>query len=245
MLAPPPQLDPLFSSPLFKRKGGGGGGKSGGSSSGGSGSGRSSGSSSGSSGRSYSPNSNAGGSTRSGSGPAPAHRGYYAGGARVPFAAGARSPSRGFAPFLLPLAFFAFFPGIWLYGELYSYPLGFPYYYQFNGRNQSVDVTCLCQQYSVCGCDDTGDSAYLQDLIGNGTGLPVNTSDVVVLPVLANGTQFAYVNGTLPNGTTAAGGTDPSSDAEADTISGVGKRLVGFAGYWVMLMMVVGTVCTL
>jgi hypothetical protein len=254
VLAPPPEFAPLASSPLIKRKGGGGGGRSGGGgssssgSSGSSGSGRSSGSSSGSSsssGRSYSPSSNAGGSTRSGSGVKPAYRGYYAGGARVPFVAGGRSPSRGFVPFLLPIGLFAFFPGIWLYGSLYAYPLGYPYYYQLNGRNQSVEVTCLCQQYSVCGCDDTGDSAYLQGLIGNGTAGPVNTTEVVVLPRLANGTQLAYVNGTLPNGTTAAGGTDPSSDAEASTMSGVGKRLVGFAGCWAMVLMVVGAVCTL
>lgn len=105
-------------------------------------------------------------------------------------------------------------------------------------------MTCLCQQYSVCGCDDNGNSSYVQQVIGNGTDGPVNSSQVVILPALANGTQRAYVNGTLPNGTTAAGGTDPSSDDDIVT-SGAVRMLVNYGGYWIMLMTVVGTVCAL
>jgi len=96
----------------------------------------------------------------------------------------------------------------------------------------------------VCGCDDNGNSSYVQQLVGNGTDQPVNTSQLVVLPPLANGTQSAYVNGTLPNGTTAAGGTDPSSDAELPA-SGAVRLLANYGGYWVMLMTVVGSVCAL
>jgi hypothetical protein len=240
LLAPSPQLDALTSTPLSKRKGGGGGRSSGG---GGGGSSRSGGStSSGGRSYSYSSSSNSGGRTRSGSGISPNRAGYYPGGAKVPFASGGRSPSRGIAPIFLPIAFFGFFPGLWLYGSLYSYPYGYPYYYRnATGRNQTVDVECLCQQYSVCGCDDDGNSTYLQDLVGNGTDRPVNTSSVVVLPVLANGTQRAYVNGSLENGTTAAGGTEPSSDA--DVPAGRAIRMVeGFFRYWVIGLLVLGMV---
>jgi hypothetical protein len=249
------KLDIRSLSALTKRKGGGGGkggsgggsSSSGGSSSGGSRSGGSSGSggsSSSGSGRSFSPSSNAGGRTVSGSGAKPGYGGYYAGGARVPYTSGRPSPSRGFAPLFLPIAAFAFFPGIWLYGSLYSYPFGSPYwYYDRENRNRTVDVTCLCQQYSVCGCDDDGNSSYIQALIGNGTDRPVNTSQVVILPVLKNGTQRAYVNGTLPNGTTAAGGTDPSSDSQAT--SAAVRFAVNYGGYWIMAMTVIGTVLAL
>lgn len=246
LLAPETLLD---SSPLIKRKGGGGGKSGGSGGSSGSSGGGSRGASGGvsSSGRtySYSSISNVGGRTRSGSGPAPAYGGYYAGGARVPYAAGGRSPSRGFVPFLLPITALAFFPGIWLYGSLYAYPFGNPYYYR-NATNQNVtvDVTCLCQQYSVCGCDDNGNNTYVQQLITNGSDTPVNSSEVVILPLLANGTQKAYVNGTLPNGTTASGGTDPSSDDEVP-VSAAMKIVINYGGYWLMLMTVWGAVMVL
>lgn len=162
----------------------------------------------------------------------------------MPYSAGARSPTRGFAPLFLPIAAFAFFPGIWLYGSLYSYPYGNPYYYRnATGQNVTVDVTCVCQQYSVCGCDDDGDEEFFRQAILDGTDRPVNSSQVVILPPLANGTQLAYINGTLPNGTTASGGTDPSSDEELD--SGAVRLMSTYAGCWVMLMMVVGTITML
>lgn len=243
VLSPAPQLDARSSSPLTKRKGGGGGRSSSGSSSGGSRSGSSS--SGGSSGR-YSPSSNLGGSTRSGSGARPIYGPYYAGGARVPYTAGGRSP-RGGLPFLLPIAAFAFFPGIWLYGSLYAYPYGNPYYYR-NATNQNVtvDIECLCQQYSVCGCDDDNNSTFVQQLVNDGTDSPKNSSQVVILPPLANGTQKAYVNGTLPNGTTASGGTEPSSEnEEVISTSGAVRIMANYGGYWLMLMTVIGTVCAL
>jgi hypothetical protein len=94
----------------------------------------------------------------------------------VPYTAGGRSPTRGYLPLALPITAFAFFPGLWLYGTLYAYPYHYPYYYDNDGRNQTANATCLCQQYSECGCDDTGNSTFLQNLINNGTDHPVNTS---------------------------------------------------------------------
>jgi hypothetical protein len=243
-------LEPLPISSLAKRKGGGGkggggGGKGGGgsSSSGGSssgsggkgGSGSSSGSSSGS-GYSFSPSSNTGGRTRSGSGVAPAYAGgmRYAGGAAVPYTAGALSPSRGLTPLFLPVTAFAFLPGLWLFSSLYAYPFGTPYYWAHDGRNVSVNATCLCQQYSECGCDDgTNATAFVQALVNNGTDAPVNTSVVLFLAdVNGTGQPAVFVNGTLPNGTTAAGGTDPSNQSEVSA----GMRLaISYGGYWVMV----------
>jgi hypothetical protein len=268
-LITPSNLDARSFAALTKRKGGGGGGSGGGS--GGGGGGRSSGGSSGggggrsgggssggsrsgssssggisSSGRvfSFSPSSSAGGRTRSGSGPPPRYGNSYAGGASVPYTAGQRSPTRGINPNPLPIAAFAFFPGIWLYGSLHAYPYGTTYHYRNStGQNATVDVTCLCQKFSVCSCDDNGNSTYMQQLVGNGTNQPVNTSDVVVLPQLANGTQRAYVNGTLPNGTTADGGTDPSSDEQVS--AAIKTLVVNYGGYWILAATVAATVLAL
>lgn len=214
-LSSAPELDPRSSFPHTKRKGGGGGRGSGGGSS------RSSGSS--------------GGGGRGGGQTRVANPAY--GGAKVPYAAGAPTPSRGRLPLLAPIAAFAFFPGIWLYGSLYAYSLGTPYYYRdpTTNRNQTVDVTCLCQENSECGCDDDGNTTFIQQVIGNGTDRPVNTSQVVVLPMLANGTQRAYINGTLPDDTTAA-----------DEVPNAALRLMAsYGGYWVMLVTVLATVLSL
>jgi hypothetical protein len=159
----------------------------------------------------------------------------------VPYTAGGRSPTRGYLPLALPITAFAFFPGLWLYGTLYAYPYHYPYYYNNDGRNQTANATCLCQQYSECGCDDTGNSTFLQNLINNGTDHPVNTSTVRYI-TYPNGTQAAYINGTLPNGTTAAGGTDPSN---ANQISGAARLLMQYGGYWAMAATVGATVLLL
>jgi hypothetical protein len=234
----PAILDPRSWSTLIKRKGGGGGRSSGGSSSssGGSRSGSSSSGSSGSSSRS----STSGGATRSGSGARPAYGAYYGGGAKVPYTAGGRSPTRGVSPAFLPIAAFAFFPGLWLYGSLYAYPFSTPYYYRnANNQNQTIEITCLCQENSVCGCDDNGNTTYVQQVIGDGTDQPKNSSLVVVLPPLANGTQRAYINGTLPNGTTAA---DPNAEDVGITSSAVKAIMTNYSGYWLMAATVAATV---
>lgn len=78
-------------------------------------------------------------------------------------------------------------------------------------------------------------------MVGNGTDRPVNTSLVRVVNY-DNGTQAAFINGTLDNGTTAPGGTEPSDDSEF-TDSAAGKLLLNYTGYWVMVATVVAAVC--
>ena len=233
---PQEDLTALSLSSLGKRRGGGG---SRGGSSGGKTGGKTGTSASGRpiSSYSFSSASTSGGRTRDGSGPPPPYNGRYAGGALVPYTAGKRSPSRNIAPYALPITAFAFFPGIWLYGSLYAYP--YPIYYHWNngGRNETANVTCLCQRYSVCGCDPNDNTTFVQRVVGNGTSpsRPVNTTDVRYF-TYANGTNAAFINGTLPNGTTASGGTEPSN---ADEISEGAKMVMSMAGYWALAVTVV------
>ncbi|KAK5088943.1 hypothetical protein LTR05_003167 [Lithohypha guttulata] len=218
---------------LEKRRGGGGG-RGGGSSSSSGGRGSSSSGGRASSSYSFSPSSNLGGRTRDGSGTPPSYGGRYAGGAAVPYQAGARSPTRGVAPFLLPVAAIGFFPLLWLY-PVYAYPyVGYGGYRWYeDGRNRTANVTCLCQQYSVCGCDpdpegnQTALALTLTD--GAGSGAPVNTTQVRVVD-FGDGNTTAYINGTLDNGTTAAGGTDPSNESQ---ISAAVQLMANYGGYWV------------
>lgn len=220
---------------LEKRRGGGGG-------KGGGGGGRS-GSGSGSSGGrpissySFSPQSNLGGRTREGSGTPPSYGGVYTGGASVPYTSGARSPTRGVTPYLLPIGAFAFFPALWLF-PVYAYPYyGYGGYHWYdNGRNRTANVTCLCQEYSVCGCDPdpNGNQTVLAQQLtnGSGSGAPVNSSQVRVMDY-GNGNVTAYINGTLDNGTTASGGTDPSNE---DEISAAAQLMINYGGYWIAAM---------
>lgn len=212
---------------LWKRKGGGGGGGkgggSGGSSSGGGGSGRGSGSST------------SGGRTTTGSGVAPSYgRGYYGGGAAVPYASGGRSAS-GISPLLFVGAgAFAVFPALWLY-SVYSYPYSRPYNFrnQTSNRNETKPVNCLCEEYSECGCDENGDNSHLDALVGSGDYRTLNKSVVTVADI--NGTSTILLNGTLPNGTTASGGTDDPDDSN-------GAVSLEFSGYWLMIALVGCTV---
>ncbi|KAM3067571.1 hypothetical protein ACMFMF_009570 [Clarireedia jacksonii] len=248
---------------LFKRKGGGGGGGKGGggssssgkggsgSSSGSSGSSSSSGRGSSSSGRGSS-SSSIGGSTKTGSGPTPRFGGgrYYGGGATTPYAAGRTSPL-GIPPVvLLGVGAAAIFPGLWLYGA-YSYPYHNPYTFRnhsanatnttrelqtrqtdLSGVNETKPVTCLCAQYAECGCDDSGNTTVLDELIGDGSYDSLNKTLVNVVDIKGNST--IVINGTLPNGTTASGGSDDANLA--------GMRMIAqSSGYWVMVAIVAAT----
>ncbi|KAL3472421.1 hypothetical protein BJX99DRAFT_215641 [Aspergillus californicus] len=215
---------------LEKRRGGGGGGRGG---SGGGGGGR--GGSGGSRPGSTSSNSNSGGYTSSGSGRRPTYGrggGFYAGGSNRPYQAGSRSPL-GIAPFFLPVAALAFFPGIWLYGA-HIYPYHNPYHYvnDTNRLNESMPVICLCEEYVSCGCEDNNNSTYYESLF-NGTQ-PRNSSIVKVTDV--NGTQTIAINGTLPNGTTAA---------DSDLSSATALTLMQASGYWLMAGIAASAVYTL
>ena len=158
----------------------------------------------------------------------------------MPFKAGGRSPTRGVTPYAFGLAGFAIFPGIWLYGSLYAYPYGYGYSYYHNGQNRTANVTCLCQRYQVCGCDPQDNSTLLREQIANGSadGSPVNSSTVRTVDY-PNGTTISYINGSLPNGTTAPGGTDPSNESQL----GAGVQLaMSYAGYWLMVVVVLASV---
>ncbi|KAF2820561.1 hypothetical protein CC86DRAFT_374254 [Ophiobolus disseminans] len=234
---------------LERRKGGGGRG-------GGSSGGSSSSSGGGSSGSRSSSSSNSGGSTRAGSGATRSYGrgGYYGGGAAVPYAAGGRTPKGLVAGALIaPLAIIAIMPGLWLYSV---YPYYYTNRYNFynrtanrtantnNGRrdyvdlmirqegnvgaNESLPVMCLCQENSVCGCDENDDQGYIKDLVGDGSYAALNKSLVTVSDV--NGTRTLVLNGSLPLGTTAPGGVDDAAAA-----LNVGK----YAGYWAMGLVVV------
>jgi len=218
---------------LYKRKGGGGGGGKGGgggvssgSSSSGSrsGSSSSSSSSSGSGGRSSglgSSTSNTGGRTVSGSGARPAYGGSYAGGAAVPYRAGSTARG-GIAPYFIGGAALGVLPGLWLYGA-YAYPYGhaYPYHNDTTNRNETANVTCLCGQYSTCGCDNNTEYSYLSAVANN-----YSISRVTDI----NGTTLV-INGTLENGTTASGGTE-TLDSAAGSMK---QQILEMSGWWMVL----------
>ncbi|KAK3201883.1 hypothetical protein GRF29_164g964507 [Pseudopithomyces chartarum] len=224
---------------LEKRKGGGGKGSGGGSSGGKTGGNTGGGGSTGGGGRT-SPTSNTGGSTRLGSGPPRAFGGgYYGGGAAQPYKSGTKTPKGLLAgAALAPIVLLGLLPGLWLY-SVYPYHWNNPYRFvnesatnatNPNGTNSSLPVTCLCEEFSACGCDENDDSKYLDDLIGNGSYDALNKTLVNVADV--NGTTTLIINGTLPNGTTAPGGTDD------DTGSGIAIGVPKYTGYYAMAMTV-------
>ncbi|KAI0402865.1 hypothetical protein F4802DRAFT_336021 [Xylaria palmicola] len=226
---------------LWKRKGGGGGGGrggGGGSSSGGGrgGSGSSSsgsGSSGGRAGGLGSPSNNQGGRTTTGSGPPPAYGGgaYYGGGAVAPYPAGRRSGS-GILPGLLvgaALGGVAFAGYAYLHGA-YVYPYTHQYWYHnaTTNMNETKPVICLCDPYNPCACDDNGNQTYFRSVIGDGSYQNLNHSLVTISRNETTQNLTIYINGELPNGTTAAGGTD-APDSAAD---GGMMALARAAGWW-------------
>lgn len=192
--------------------------------------------------------------TRSGSGAPRSYGGgkYYGGGASVPFRSGSKSPG-GISPFILPAAALGFFAGAWLY-SVYTYPYTHPYYWR-NGTDpppqlddstrrqtaeedkvQVLPVICLCQQYSVCGCDDGSQNEFLADILPNGTAEPANDNSLVRIADV-NGTRSVVINGTLANGTTAPGG-------ESSGALSLGRVVLENAGWWVVVSIVGWTVWT-
>lgn len=182
--------------------------------------GRNSGKGSGSGSGKGSSSSSSGGRTSTGSGTKPSYGGgtYYSGGSSVPYRSGKTSPS-GIVPVALGVgagvaagSALHFWPGLW-YHPIYYYPYGHAYAYhnQSSNRNETKDVACGCDETVECGCDDNTNSTYFSDLLGNGSYAALNASGVSIADV--NGTSTLLVNGSLPNGTTAAAGTDSASAA--------------------------------
>ena len=144
----------------------------------------------------------------------------------MPYRAGSRSTG-GIVPFVLVggLAAYAFWPGVW-YHPPYLYPYAHPWNYrnQTSNQNETKPVTCACDPYQVCGCDDNANQTYIDSVVGNGSYNALNRSLVSLGDV--NGTEHILINGTLPNGTTASGGTDSPN-------AGAGLRhLAQAAGWW-------------
>jgi hypothetical protein len=203
---------------LWKRKGARGGGRSGG---GGGKSGGSSGSS-GDGGSSSGTGKTSGKTTPGSRSSSPSYGGhYYGGGASTAYSSGSRSPS-GISPIYYPR--YPYFPTPWLF-PVYCYPYTHPYsfYNESSDKNETKPLTCLCQEYAECGCDENNDSTFMHDLIGNGSYTALDQTLVTVANV--NGTDTILTNGTLPNGTEAA---DSSNSA-----SGLALK-----GYWVMTTIV-------
>jgi hypothetical protein len=155
----------------------------------------------------------------------------------VPYKAGTKTPKGLIAGAVLaPVLLLGLLPGLWLY-SVYPYHYNNPYRFvnesahnatNPNGTNSSLPVTCLCEEYRPCGCDENDDKQYLKDLVGNGSYDALNKSIINVADV--NGTTTLILNGTLPNGTTAPGGTD-----DAGIALGVGK----YAGWYAIGLTVV------
>ncbi|KAI1118999.1 hypothetical protein F5Y14DRAFT_118167 [Nemania sp. NC0429] len=218
---------------LWKRKGGGGGGGRGGGAGGGGSSGGSRGGSSGGSsggGRGLgSSTSNTGGRTSTGSGPPPRYGGAYGGGSTLPYQAGKQSRS-GIVPGLLAgaaLGGVAFLGIAFLYGA-YSYPYTHPYSYHnvTTNKNETKPVVCLCDPYSTCGCDENSNQTYVDSILGNGSYQALNHSLVAVAENQTTKQSTIYINGVLPNGTTASGGTEDPNAANSMI------ALARAAGWW-------------
>jgi len=134
----------------------------------------------------------------------------------VPYASGQKS-SKGLLPGLVigSAAALVIFPGVWLY-RVYPYYYNNPYHFYNvslkNATQQSLNdtlpVVCLCQEYGICGCDENDDQGYLNDLVGNGSYAALNKTLITVSEVNNTHTWALVLNGTLPNGTTAPGGTE-------------------------------------
>ncbi|OBT70115.1 hypothetical protein VE03_00558 [Pseudogymnoascus sp. 23342-1-I1] len=257
------EAESTFGAPeeLWKRKGGGGGGGRGGSSGGSSSGGTSSGgtssggtssggtSSGGRAGGLGSSSSSTGGSTTTGSGPKPAYGGgsYYGGGGAVPYTSGGASRG-GISPVLLGVgvgvgagALTYGLLGGWHGGRIYSYPYknSWTFYNITVNANQTKPVQCLCEEYNECGCDDNENAQYQKDILGNGSYAALNKTLVTVADI--NSKSTIILNGTLPNGTTAAGGTedaDGTSTATTGDSFSLTHGMMRSGVYWVMAAVV-------
>ena len=128
----------------------------------------------------------------------------------------------------------ALFGGIWTYGA-YEYNYNHPYSFRNRtnstaNQNETLPVTCLCEMYSACGCDDNGNSTVLDSLVGNGSYQALNKSQINVANV--NGTRTIVLNGTLPNGTDTDEATPTSSGTSSSPTSGaISRNIMESSGY--------------
>ena len=158
---------------------------------------------------------------------------YYGGGSPSAYRAGGRSPA-GIVPFALAGAALGIFPGLWLYGA-YEYNYNHPYNYhnRTNNQNGSLPVTCLCDKYSACGCDDNNNSTFLDSVVGNGS----DQNSTLYRIGNINGTRTLILNGTLENGTDNSTNSGSSSSSNA-----VRSVVLENAGFWLLGVIVGGTI---
>ena len=157
---------------------------------------------------------------------------YYGGGATTPYRSGGLSPAGRIAPYALGGAALGIFPGLWLYGA-YAYNYNHPYVFHNRtnrtagaaGSNETLPVTCLCDRYSACGCDDNNNSTYLDSALGDGSPGARNASLVNVADV--NGTKTVVLNGTLPNGTDTSAASSSAGRTRPVFLEASGFWLVG------------------
>lgn len=165
---------------------------------------------------------------------------FYGGGAKQPYKSGGPSPS-GIVPFVVggaALGTIGFVGASWAYGA-YAYPYHNPYWYHnaTTNKNETKPVSCLCDTYEVCGCDDNGNQTYFNSIIGDGSYNGLNKSIVTVAENDTTHEKTIYIRGTLPNGTTAAGGTE-------DPNAGIGMRELARAmGWWPVVTTATAIVC--
>lgn len=118
-------------------------------------------------------------------------------------------------PTVLALSFASLLlAGAWMHGSVYAYHFDrdIEYLNKTSNRNESLPVMCLCQEYSVCGCDENHNQTYVDALVANATNVTTN-GPVRSKIAEVNGTSILVINGTLDNGTTADGGTEVVSGA--------------------------------
>ena len=147
--------------------------------------------------------------------------GYYDGGSRVPYQAGMNAPC-GLMPFYVNGSA-SWMPYNWgPYGE-YCYLLNHtaPALPTNPAHNTTDPILCICQNYNLCGCDNTGGSYQI----------PSSVKYSII-----NGTEYAIVNGTLENGTTASAQSSAQSlgvSIEARLLSAVTcVLLLVWMGFW-------------
>lgn len=92
--------------------------------------------------------------------------------------------------------------------------------------NETKPVVCVCDPSTPCTCDDNGNQTYFNSVIGDGTYNGLNRSLVTISPNETTNNLTIYINGAVPNGTTAAGGTEDPNAANSMV------ALAQAAGWW-------------
>jgi len=116
---------------------------------------------------------------------------------------------------------------------MYHYNAPYRFYNASSRQNETKPVTCGCLPEQVCGCDENNDPQYLSDIVGNGT----NLNSTLVSVAAVEGVQRIIINGTLPEGTTAAGGSDSAGASM--------RMLLQNAGFWPVVVIVSAMVLTI